>query len=125
MRIEGQWVPESDEELELFSDLHEAKVKAYDNGLDPDQISAAFSYIASASLVEKPEEETQSLEDRMEEEKEKRDDCPKCGQEIQDAEVMGIGGEFVLHPCGHEFNIEEDLEDIGPWIEIPDDNDEW
>lgn len=127
MNIEGQWIPESDEEFELMKRLHEAKVEAYEEGVDPDQIAAMMSYMASASLTEKPEDvefDEEEIEGEMNKEMAKADECPECGEEIQDAKAMGIGGDFYLVPCGHEFEW-SDRDEIGPWIEDPTGNDEW
>lgn len=123
MKIDGEWIPESDAELELMEALHKAKVNAYNNGVEPDQIAAIMSFMSSASLVNPPESDIneKSLQEEMKKEQQKADNCPRCGVEIRDAEAMGIGGDFYLIPCGHEFEW-EDREEIGPWIEDPVDN---
>lgn len=127
MKIDGRWVPESDEEFELMKRLHEAKVEAYQNGVNPDQIAAIMSFMASASLVEKPEEvelDEEELKRELKKEQSKAKNCPKCGEKIEDAKTMGIGGDFYLIPCGHEFAW-GDRKELGPWVEDPTDNDEW
>lgn len=124
MRIDGSWVPESDAELELFDNLHKAKVKAFDEGVDPDQIAAAMSYMASTSLVSKPEDNKNSLQEEIEKEKQKADNCPECGQEIETVLALGIGGEHKVHPCGHSFEWDEAKDKLGEWIDDPVENNE-
>ena len=123
MKIDGSWVPESDEELELFDKLHQAKVEAYEAGVDPDQIAAAMSFIASASLIDKPEDDKKSLEERIEEEKNMVKNCPTCDEEIQKVFPLGVGGELLVNPCGHTFDWEE-RHKLQGWVEDPIENNE-
>jgi hypothetical protein len=123
MKIEGQWVPESNEELELMKQLHAAKVQAYDRGVSPEDIGAIFAYMASSSIAVPPKEGEQngdqtSLQDVLERENKKAKNCPDCGEIIQDAVPLGIGGDFQLVPCGCSFDW-DDRDKIGPWIEEP------
>lgn len=123
MKIEGQWVPESENELELMKQLHAAKVQAYDKGVPPEDIGAIFAYMASASIAVPPDKENiedgrSSLQQAMQREKEKAENCPNCGEVIQNAVPLGIGGEFRIIPCGCTFEWEE-RDKIGPWINEP------
>ena len=123
MKIDGSWVPESDEELELFDKLHRAKVEAFEAGIEPDQIAAAMSFMASTSLVSKPEDKNKSLEERIEEEKGKVKNCPECGEEIQQVNPLGVGGELMVAPCGHTFDWTE-KDKLQGWVEDPIENNE-
>jgi len=85
MKIEGQWVPESNEELELMKQLHAAKVQAYDRGVSPEDIGAIFAYMASSSIAVPPKEGEQngdqtSLQDVMEREKKRQRIVPIAGK---------------------------------------------
>lgn len=119
MKIEGQWIPESDEELEMMKQIHSIKVNAYNSGISPETIASMLAYASSTSIVEKPEEsETRKLDDIVEKEKEKAENCIKCNEKIMNARSMGIGGDFILVPCGCEYSWDE-RDKIGPWIEKP------
>lgn len=123
MRIDGSWVPESDEELELFQKLQQAKVDAFESGVQPDQIAAAMSFMASTSLVSKPDDDKETLQERIEKEKEKVDDCPECGDQIKAVTPLGVGGELMVQPCGHHFGWDE-KDKLKGWVEDPVDNNE-
>lgn len=123
MKIDGTWVPESDAEMELFNDLHNAKVKAFENGVEPEQISAAMSYIASTSLVSKPEDNKKSLEDAVAQKKEQVDKCPECDREIKQVRSLGIGGEHQVQPCGHTFEWDQ-RDKIRGWVNDPTEDNE-
>lgn len=123
MRIDGSWVPESDEELELFEKLQQAKVEAFESGVQPDQIAAAMSFMASTSLVRKPDDNKQTLEEKIEEEKQKVDKCPDCNKEIRAVIPLGIGGQLMVQPCGHEFEWGE-RDKLNGWVEDPVDKNE-
>lgn len=120
MKIEGQWIPESQEELELMKNVHAIKVEAYESGVSPEDIASIFAYASSSSIVEKPEKEGEerNLSDAMQKEKQKADKCAKCNEKIMGARAMGIGGDFILVPCGCEYSWDE-RDKIGPWIEKP------
>lgn len=122
MKIEGQWIPESEEEVELIKSLHAVKVASYERGVDIEDIATAFAYMASATLAQPPEDkEGRELEDVVDEEREERF-CPRCDEEIGNVRFLGIGGKFSLSPCGCVFEWEE-RDKFGALIQPPN-NDE-
>jgi len=91
MKSEIHLTPETDEEIEFFGRLSEARTYALEAGMDEAEIAQAFSLFATGMFNESaapPEEDETSH------------NCPQCDSLIKDVESPGMGMDPVLVPCG-------------------------
>lgn len=125
MKIDGQWVPETHEELKMMKQLHGIKVEAYQSGVSPENIASIFAYAASSSLVSKPgerEKELEEAEKALEKKQNKTKKCPQCDIKIRNTKLLGLGGPISIIPCGCTFEWSE-RDKLGSWIQEPDNGD--
>lgn len=106
-KVEGAWVPETPEEWQFIQRLNSLCGTAYEEGVEPEDITAGLAFMA-ASLGTKDPEDDESLPevDTTEPEQEKRGDCPECGTLIDDV-VLELGGRVNIVPCGCRVDPEE------------------
>lgn len=98
MKSEIHLTPETEEEVEFFERLAEARSYALKQGLDEAEIAQVFSLFATGMFNESaapPEEDETSHE------------CPQCGSLIEEVESPGMGMDPVLVPCGCSVSHDE------------------
>lgn len=98
MKSEIHLTPETDEEVEFFERLAEARSYALEQGMDEAQIAQAFSLFATGMFNES---------DASTEEPQGSHRCPQCDTLIRDVESPGMGMDPVLVPCGCSVTHDE------------------
>lgn len=91
MKSEIHLTPETEEEVEFFERLSEARSYALEQGMDEAEIAQVFSLFATGMFNESS---------RQTEERESVHKCPQCGSIIEEVESPGMGMDPVLVPCG-------------------------
>lgn len=111
-RFVGNWAPESEAEEAFILEINEVAREAYEAGVDPADIVAAFAFLQGAYLESDavaptesaaPESETADLSAAPH--------CPACEGEVADVH-MGLGGMCEVSPCGCRVEIDA-LEEAG------------
>lgn len=98
MEINGVDVEiESPEEALLLERVNEARIEAVESGADPQEVSRILSLVAVMTDGDMP-----SLESD-----ESGPICPTCGEPVDGYDVVEIGSDPVLQPCGHSVPFEE------------------
>jgi len=98
MKSEIHLTPETDEEVEFFERLAEARSYALDQGMDEAEIAQVFSLFATGMFNESGE---------AAEEPEGTHNCPQCDTLIRNVESLGMGMDPVLVPCGCSVSHDE------------------
>lgn len=96
VEIQGQIVPTDEEEMEFLEDLYAVTGEARKAGLDVDDIVISLNFVA-ASIRAADEQDSPEGPDAVAESK--IEDCPQCGEEIENVKPF-IGGEVEVQPCG-------------------------
>jgi hypothetical protein len=109
--IKGAWTPETDAEMDFIMGLNGLCQKAFQDGVEQDDIVGGLSFMAATVSMQDPDED---LEEAMAEPPDKRSECPDCGEEIDDVRPF-IGGECIVEPCG--CNVHYTL--VEGWVEMP------
>lgn len=89
--------PESEEEVELIELLSVARDYGQDEtDMEDREIAILFNQFAVGLLQPGHQEDEQEI-----------DECPSCGQVMSDVEVLGMGMDGVVQPCGCEVSFED------------------
>lgn len=106
----GNWRPETPAEEAFILEINEIAREAYEAGVEPTEIVAAFAFLQGAYLEESPDADVQSPDADVHPESESPADasttepsasptCPECGGEVADV-LMQMGGGGEISPCG-------------------------
>lgn len=101
MNIEIVLDPESDAEVEFMERVAMARNDALDAGMSEEDVARTLSVFAEGVLSGSFENQDVGSENK------ESVVCPLCGLTVEDVEVMGIGEEPVLVPCGCRVTFEE------------------
>lgn len=93
--LQGQIVPENEVEWELLQRLYEVTGDAFDQGVETDEIVTSLAFVACSILATEDVEAVEPSEPPV---KERRTDCPDCGEEIEDVRPF-VGGIAEVRPC--------------------------
>lgn len=117
--LRGTWVPETEEDAEFFMAVNQACVDAYEAGLRKQEIITGLSFVLSSVAEYDPEGDPHSVEEKVPDPPDRREDCPECGEPIEDV-LSFIGTTCVVLPC----NCETELEQVRGWVDHPEGDDE-
>lgn len=104
-RIEGGWVPETEDEFELAQQVSSICHTAHtEEGVERDAIASMLTFLAAKVILEDPMEasEEPGVPDDGD------TDCPECGETIDDF-VSGMGlSPLEAQPCGCDLSDHPD-----------------
>lgn len=118
-RINGAWTPETEAEKKFIMGVNGLCGKAFEEGVDQEDIVAGLSFMAASLGMQDPE--VDPLEDMPEPSEGRRETCPieDCETEIEEVRAF-IGGRVIVEPCGHRAEIE----DVPGWVDMPGDEED-
>lgn len=110
--LQGGWVPETQAEWELINDLNAVTVVAYEDGVAQEDIVSALTYMATSVVTSDPQKATQSdpepepISIEESEGSEELDECPYCGEVIEEVQAF-LGGNTIVVPCGCKGHVDD------------------
>lgn len=108
--LQGQAVPESEDELTFFEAVYGSAVTAYEADVPREDIAAILGFAAATILKADVDEDLETPVAQPD--AQPREDCPECGTEITGVR-WSIGGAGVVDPCGCDVITD----DLPGWID--------
>lgn len=115
--LNGQWVPENEEEMDWLMAVNGITKSAYADGIEKEALVSGLMWLAGSIVMvdgEPPEEPVEEPDPP-----EKRDDCPECGADIESVRSF-VGGEVLVSPCGCAVTVHQ----VPGWVDMPGDDDD-
>jgi hypothetical protein len=107
---QSQYIPESDEEMRLMSDLHRLVAQAIDDGVEREEVAKILMF-GSASVLNHDDEDFEP-DAEPSDGTERRNTCPNCAEHIED--VSAYMGGAVVAPCGCSVDVFE----VEGWLDV-------
>lgn len=107
--LKGQAVPETEAEWRLLRDIYDVTGDAYEDDVSKDEIAVALHF-AALSIQKFGGEQ---IPEPAEPSDDPREDCPTCGDEIEEVKPF-MGGDVEVQPCGCTVTVHQ----VPGWIDV-------
>lgn len=111
VKLNGQVVPETEDEYEMLKGLYEVTGEAQRNNVPQEDIVLTLMFVGSSLTAYGDEHLAETAAEP--EAVDKRSTCPECGGDIGDV-TASIGGEATVEPCGCNVTVHQ----VPGWFDV-------